>query len=77
LWAPSPRKEERHYPSSSQYVCFGEAHSGRISLNLVFETFIKNCCGNPYLVKIGHNIEGNLLADQYARFTVADYIKSP
>ena len=39
--------------SISTYVCFCEPHSGRISLNLVLESFIKTCFGNIYLIEIG------------------------
>jgi hypothetical protein len=35
------------------HACFDDAHSGLILLNLAFETFIKTCWGNPYLIKIG------------------------
>ena len=80
LWVPFCQK--RRAPLTffmSMYPCvyFGEAHSGRISLNLVFETFIKTSWGKTCLIKIVHKIQGNLLEDQYASSTVIGYIKSP
>ena len=58
MGSPSLRKEDSpltFFISICPYVCFGEAHSGSISLNLVFETFIKSCWGNTYFIKIGQN----------------------
>jgi hypothetical protein len=58
------------------YTCIGEAHSGRNSLNLLFETFMQPVEGTHVGLK-SVKLLGNLLKDPYASFTVAGYIISP